>query len=132
MNYWEVTMKLRGLGKRRRYQQRLHFRRLFHLEEDLGTVNREKNSDSGRGGADQSTSRRASMRSSAVTFPQSIILSHTLSLIDEEKFVEKGSEQGIEWRTKGRGRKVQRSKERGNEACDFISDLSSFLDLVTK
>jgi len=67
-----------------------------------------------------------------VTFPQSIILSHTLSLIDEEKFVEKGSEQGIEWRTKGRGRKVQRSKERGNEACDFISDLSSFLDLVTK
>lgn len=47
-------------------------RRLFHLEEDLGRVNREKNSERGRGGEDQSTSRRASTRSSAVTFPQSI------------------------------------------------------------
>jgi len=48
-------------------------RRLFHLEEDRGTVNREKNSERGRGGDDQSTSRSASMRSSAVTLPQSIL-----------------------------------------------------------
>lgn len=47
-------------------------RRLFHLEEDLGMVNLEKNSERGRGGEDQSTSRKASIRSSAVTLPQSI------------------------------------------------------------
>lgn len=42
------------------------------MAEDLGTVNLEKNSEKGRGGEDQSTSRSASIRSSAVTLPQSI------------------------------------------------------------
>lgn len=62
-------------------------RRLFHLFEDRGTVNREKNSERGRGGDDQSTSRSASMRSSAVTFPQSIFFLSVIGLgFGERKF----------------------------------------------
>lgn len=45
------------------------------MAEDLGMVNLEKNSGRGRGGVDQSTSRSASIRSSAVTLPQSMELS---------------------------------------------------------
>lgn len=68
------TYRKQNYRDRRRYQQRLHLRRLFHLAQDLGMVNLEKNSEKGRGGDDQSTSRRASKRSSAVTLPQSMAI----------------------------------------------------------
>lgn len=77
----------------RTYQQRLHLRRLFHLEEDLGRVNLEKNSERGRGGDDQSTSRRASIRSSAVTFPQSITITKPQRKEKQEtKMTKKGTD----------------------------------------
>lgn len=83
----------------------MHLRRLSHLGTDLGTVNLEKNSDGGRGGDDQSTSRRASKRSSTVTFPQSIISDHknTTLLIPQSlvnlirKQVHKFSIESIDW-----------------------------------
>ena len=57
------------------------------------------------------------MRSSAVTFPQSIILSTHFLWLTEKKFAGKGSEERIE-----RGKKSTKSEQmgNGNEACDFI------------